>query len=137
MKQKRCTRAIRKNSLNNISETKKKRFFYQFREVFLHAVSSYCKLQSSLTKFPYTLVCIIKIYYNTNVSNDMFRDPNYDSYLNSQECLINEKSSFLSKYSHLLRYGKGTVQKKSNFHSRFNIVLGYLIYRSHVKFLSI
>ena len=77
MPQKRCTRAIlvgvenfiqkksklkvwhsyRKNGLNHTSETKK-RVFFQFcilRSV-SHAVSTYCKLRSSLTKFPYTLL---------------------------------------------------------------------------------
>ena len=50
--------SFRKNTLNHTSGTKKKRFFFNFIfwEVFLHVVSTYCKLRPSLTKFLYTLL---------------------------------------------------------------------------------
>ncbi len=32
------------------------------------------------------------------------RDNLYDHYINSHECLVNPAASFLSQYSHILRY---------------------------------
>ena len=53
----RCGIHLKKNTLNHTSGTQKNVFFnFVFWEVFLYAVSTYCKLYCSLTKFLYTLL---------------------------------------------------------------------------------
>ena len=43
-------------------------------------------------------------YINQWMHADEWRDPRYDNYINSHECLINPSAVFLTQYSHILRY---------------------------------
>ena len=55
--------SYQENSLNHTSETQKSVFSnFFFWEVFIYVVSTYCKLQFSLTKFLYTLLPIPSLY---------------------------------------------------------------------------
>ena len=55
--------SFRKNTLNHTAGTQKSVFFnFVFWEVFLYAVSTYCNLNCSLTKFLYTLLYSVHVF---------------------------------------------------------------------------
>ena len=58
------------------------------------------------------------------------RDHRYDSYMNSQECLVNPAATFLARYSHLLRLDQISYSVQCSLFSQvFSTVPTQVIFR--------